>query len=393
MKYFLCLLVSSVLIFSCKKSASSGPAPLPPDPGFANIDRFSDQAGTIFRRSISSSLPVANAPINFNEAPFFSVGLDSSGNTVHFYNFDVYDTTKVFQRGIDTAYLLVFVPSLLDPTNYVIRDIYINNLPGDPQYTDFKFVYVFAIIDPQANALYKSGTYTSVAELKYVTASGDPNINIYSILDASALSPYDAYLNGAVVPPGSTCGATKLDTAWVNGKKAGLFLLNDTILNPVANPNPLTYYFDSAYVAFVNNPTNFGAGQILAPNGSNSFASLFFGGGYYSEGTGQTHNLVRRAQASSTKPYSSIRKTVVYDNSYFDATTNWQKANEIPNTSTVTLNTATGSLYLNMPSYYPEASGLSSPINNLLKGYFEHINVQKWQQAVNALKATKASRK
>src|ERR687892_1876453 len=52
----------------------------------ASIDRFSDAAGNLFRRSQTPSLPAANAPIDFDQEPFITQGLGPAGEAGRYFN-------------------------------------------------------------------------------------------------------------------------------------------------------------------------------------------------------------------------------------------------------------------------------------------------------------------
>ena len=48
----------------------------------ASIDRFSSTAGHLMIRTVVNGLPAANASVNFDIAPFFTMGLDRTGTHV-----------------------------------------------------------------------------------------------------------------------------------------------------------------------------------------------------------------------------------------------------------------------------------------------------------------------
>jgi hypothetical protein len=53
------------------------------------IDRFSDEMGSFFRRSDNPDLPAANEPIDFDQPQFLLRGSGPNGEAVTFYHFDV----------------------------------------------------------------------------------------------------------------------------------------------------------------------------------------------------------------------------------------------------------------------------------------------------------------
>ena len=88
-KILLVLLAYSVIQFSgCQDDDMPGPSPLDPStaPKVA-VDRFSEDAGTLFVRDGSNGLPAANVPIDFDQGPFITQGLSPMGDIVRYYNF------------------------------------------------------------------------------------------------------------------------------------------------------------------------------------------------------------------------------------------------------------------------------------------------------------------
>src|SRR4051812_9099098 len=71
---------------------AGGVSSTPSDPDTAEkvaVDRFSDQAGHLQKRSASPDLPAANAPVDFDQGPFITQGFGPQGEVVQYYNFDV----------------------------------------------------------------------------------------------------------------------------------------------------------------------------------------------------------------------------------------------------------------------------------------------------------------
>jgi hypothetical protein len=56
------------------------------------IDRFSDDAGNLFRRSGNADLPAPGEAIDFDTGPFITQGFGPDGGVVRYYNFDVMST-------------------------------------------------------------------------------------------------------------------------------------------------------------------------------------------------------------------------------------------------------------------------------------------------------------
>ncbi len=81
----LCTLLGA---FSCTKETVL----VGKDPNTAEkvaIDRFSATQGKLMVRDATNGLPAANAPINFDVAPFITKGLSPTGVKIEYYNFDV----------------------------------------------------------------------------------------------------------------------------------------------------------------------------------------------------------------------------------------------------------------------------------------------------------------
>jgi len=80
----------AVMVLACNDDDyGTGPTDDPNNAPKASIDRFSDAAGTLFKRSVTPTLPAANAPIDMDVAPFITQGLGPDGRVVRYYNFDV----------------------------------------------------------------------------------------------------------------------------------------------------------------------------------------------------------------------------------------------------------------------------------------------------------------
>src|SRR5215468_10229617 len=52
------------------------------------VDRFTDQAAMLQRRSAAPTLPGPNQPIDFDQGPFITHGYGPGGEKVTYYNFD-----------------------------------------------------------------------------------------------------------------------------------------------------------------------------------------------------------------------------------------------------------------------------------------------------------------
>jgi hypothetical protein len=124
------------------------------DPDLAevtSIDRFSDQAGTFFRRSENPNLPGPDQPITLDEAPFLISAFAPDGGRVEVYHLDA--------RPTNPANLYIFFRadgSPLDDQLYVF-----DALPGEAGYNDFCAIQRVTVPDG-----YVSNSITSRADLE-----------------------------------------------------------------------------------------------------------------------------------------------------------------------------------------------------------------------------------
>ncbi len=283
---------------------------LPKDPDKAeivSIDRFSDKAGTLMKRSADPTLPDPDEPINFDKAPFITRGLGPGGNEVKYYNFDVQPLTPapiyvLFREGSEKP-----VENQLNILNVI---------PGDPAYSDFW--QVFKVIVPE--------NYTA----NQVTSLQDIQNEGFDIQSTSTI------VNCPVVPEGSTAqlrygdGSAGLDRGWYQGKLAYYFTFEEKALQ--ANESGLVPV-SPIYVTFNINPN---------PDDPSSGPPS----GFVTEpGTSQTHNVV--ATLPSDNNYSPLWQVHVYDNKDFDSVTDLSTAE-----SASILNNNAG--YVNCPVVYKE---------------------------------------
>ena len=94
----------------------------------ASIDRFSDEAGYLFKRSASPSLPEPGQPINMAGAPFITEGFSAIGDFVSYYNFDV-------QSKKPAPIYVFFKVGALAPLAGQLNIVDV--VPGDTDYNDF----------------------------------------------------------------------------------------------------------------------------------------------------------------------------------------------------------------------------------------------------------------
>lgn len=250
----------------------------------ASIDRFSDAAATLMKRSEHSGLPAANAAINYDMAPFITKGLGPSGEMVEYYNFDVQSVDPapiyvLFKEGASTP-----VPNQLN-----IIDV----IPGDNGYNDFWEVQKVTVPSD-----YVANTVTSKQEIM------DKG---YPVEETKTL------VNCPVVPEGSTAskggGSNGLTRGWYKDKIVFYFSFEEKALTTTSNDKiPLS----PIYVAFNKNPD---------PNDPTSGPAS----GFMTEmGTMQTHNVVKTIPSDSD--YSPFWLVNVYDNADFNMVMDFQSA-------------------------------------------------------------------
>lgn len=283
------LAVAGLLIaFSaCDDDIVSPEEPLDPDTApRVTIDRFSDDAATLFQRSAMPSLPAAGQAIDMDQAPFITQGLGPEGRTVRYYNFDVMTTDPapiyvLFREGENAP-----VSGQLNIVDVV---------PGDDGYNDFWQVVRVTVPDD-----YVANTVTSLAE---ILAEG------YEMAMTTTL------VNCPIVPEGSTAsgggGANGLTRGWYRDQVVFYFNFDEAALTTTdADAVPTS----PIYVTFNVNPDEPGGGP----------ASGFL----TEDGTVQTHNVI--ATLPDDDAYSPLWAVIPYDNSSFDDVEDLQSAEAAP---------------------------------------------------------------
>jgi len=272
-----------------------------------SIDRFSDDAATLMKRSENSELPDANEPINFDQQGFITQSFGPDGQVVRYYDFDV-------QPLAPAPLYVLFKEGSTDPVENQLNIIDV--IPGDAGYNDFWRMFKVTVPDD-----YVANTVTSYQEIinQGYYFESTPNI-----------------INCPVVPKGSTATmrlgneSSALDRGWYKGEVVYYFTftekeleVNDVGLVPIS---PI-------YVTFNINPDD--------NNPDSGPAS-----GFVTEtGSVQTHNVIETVP--SDEDYSPLWSVNVYDNTNFDNVTNLtsaQAANIL----------AEGVMYVNCPVVYIE---------------------------------------
>lgn len=290
-KLALFALILVTLISACKDEDDDQSQNMPKDPDTAekvSVDRFSDEAGTLFVRDGTNGLPGANAPIDFDVAPFITHGLSPDGNVATYYNFDV--------MSQEPAPIYVFFRQTSREMVEGQLNV-IDVIPGDAGYNDFWHVH--QVLVPEE---YVANTVTSFQEI--VDAGFD-------------LSPTGALVNCPVVPEGSTADlryteseSTGLTRGWYRSKVAYYFNFSEKAL--FVDMNDPEVPLSIIMVAFNINPGEPGGGP---PSG------------FMTEpGTSQTHNVLETVPEDAL--YSPLWSVTVYDNADFDMVSDWASAQQ-----------------------------------------------------------------
>jgi len=271
-------------------SDGSSPAAEARDPATAAkaaVDRFSDSAGHLQKRSDSPSLPQPDQPVNFDQGPFLTDGLGPAGQKVRYYNFDVQPTQAA------PIYLL-FKTGSSTPVSGQLNIVDV--IPGDAGYNDFWRVHKVTV-----PADYVANSVTSYAE---IAAAG------YGI------EPTNMLVNCPVVPEGSTATLRlggedpALQTGWYRGKTVRYFSFTEKALTTDSGAVPLSPIF----VSFNVNPGAAGGGPAS---------------GFKTEaGSVQTHNVT--GTIPSDPAYSPLWLVNVYDNAAFASVANLTTALAAP---------------------------------------------------------------
>lgn len=269
------LALMAVALAACEDT--NAPQPRDPDTApRASIDRFSAAAGNLFVRTVGNGLPAANAPIDFDQAPFITQGLGPGGGLVSYYNFDV-------QPVAPAPIFVLFRQGEADPVSAQLNIIDV--IPGDAGYNDF-----WQVVRVAVPADYVANTVTSLA----------------GILSAGYTREATTMLvNCPVVPEGSVAtqrlggGSAALIRGWYKNQVVFYFSFEERALSTnIDDEVPVS----PIYVAFNINPGQPGGGP---PSG------------FLTEtGTSQTHNVVATLPADAA--YSPLWSVNIYDNAEFD---------------------------------------------------------------------------
>jgi len=250
----------------------------PGDPASAPralVDRFSDDAAMLFRRSGNPGLPDASQPIDFDEAPFITQGFGPGGEVVRYYNFDV--------QSNESAPIWVLFYENGEPVPGQKNIVAV--VPGDTGYNDFWRVIRVTVPDG-----YITNSATSIGDL--IDAGYD--------MEETAI-----LVNCPIVPEGSTAEERFADEdpglvqGWYEGEIIQYFNFSEASLAPTAEEQVPA---SPIYVTFNINPDEDGGGP---PSGFMT-----------EDGTDQTHNVLGTAPGDDG--YSPLWEVIPYDNGFFD---------------------------------------------------------------------------
>jgi hypothetical protein len=244
------------------------------------VDRFSANFGHLMVRTASNGLPAANAPVNFDVAPFITKGYGPTGALSEYYNFDVQPTQP------DDIYVFFKNGATAPVTG---QNNVLPTIPGDAGYNDFWVVNKVIVPDN-----YVPNKLTSEGE---IIASG------YAIQKTTMI------VNCPVVPFGSTAskklggGAQALTIGWYKGKAVAYFSFEEKALTASASGMVPT---SPIYVMFNNNATGPASGFKTET------------------GNDQTHNVLATSPSMAT--YSPLWSVQMLDNAAFSSVTNLNTA-------------------------------------------------------------------
>lgn len=301
------LVFSIFLIVGCEEDEMKKTPKDPDTASIVSVDRFSDAAAVLMKRSENTSLPEANEPVNFDLGDFITQSFGPDGQIVKYYNFDV---QPLFPAPLYILYKEGSTEPIADQLHII------NVIPGDDGYSDFWLVYKVTVpVD------YESNTCTSFQDI---------------ISEGYSFQATTTLVNCPVVPHGSIASlrledeSNALDRGWYKDEIVYYFTFMEkeleTISGGIVPISPI-------YVTFNINPDDM--------NPESGLPSGFV----MEPGTLQTHNVI--ATIPSDTDYSPLWSVSVYDNADFDNVSNLASV-EVSNIL------AEGVMYVNCPVVYIE---------------------------------------
>lgn len=290
--HHLALAVSVALAATGCADDGAASGPLDPDtaPRVA-VDRFSDAAGTLLRRSLDPRLPGPDQPIDLDGAPFLVRGLGPGGEAIAYYDLDVRPRALVPVYRLIRAGETAAVADQLNIFDYV---------PGDHGYNDF-----WRVIDVEVPVDYVANTATNSA---YLAARAFP------------LTPTTIIVNCPMVPVGSVAtrrlgvAGPALRRGWYHDQVVTYFTFEEAPLAALPDGTPTS----PLYVTYAVDPGQPGGGP---PSGFRT-----------EPGGAITHNVA--ADLPGEPGYSALRALRVYGNAAFDAVHDRASAEAAPRLAT-----------------------------------------------------------
>ncbi|MGH7468290.1 MAG: hypothetical protein ACRENP_09915 [Longimicrobiales bacterium] len=263
-----------VVIAACDDDGSGPGRPIDPATApRASIDRFSDAAGMLYRRSATASLPGANRAINFDQAPFITQGLGPNGQPVRYYNFDV-------MTNAPAPIYVLFREGETQPVAGQLNIVDV--IPGEAGYNDF-----WQVTRVSVPRNYVANTVTSRAQI---------------MAQRYRMETTTTLVNCPIVPEGSTAreggGAAGATQGWYKGQVVFYFNFGEAPLAATTGGRVPT---SPIFVTFNINPDR--------PNGGPP-------SGFRTQGAStQTHNVI--ATLPGQPGYSPLWEVFAYDNAAF----------------------------------------------------------------------------
>lgn len=237
------------------------------------MDRFSDDAGTVMRRSANADLPAPNEPIDF-DSDFLQHALGPGGDDVSYYAFDVNSLQSA------PVYSVVYAsdPSVRVEGQSPIFD----QIPGDPGYNDFwQAIQVLVPDDYEVNSL---------KSLDDIESSG------YELVRTGTI------INCPIVPFGSKAELANRDSVgWYKGKHVQYFSFEVQQVSVVTD-GPLDVPYAVVRVIFEDNDPS--KGMKLDSS------------------TGKTHNVFDTIPGDDL--YRALWRHDFVDAGEFDSVHNWE---------------------------------------------------------------------
>ena len=221
--------LATIAITSCadpEPAVEPFPGHTDPDTGieFVAVDRFSDEAGTVMRRSENSDLPAPNEPLDY-DSDFLQHALAPNGDDVSYYVFDVNSLQSA------PVYSVVYAS---DPSKRVEGQASIfDSIPGDVGYNDFWQAIQVLVPDD-----YEVDSLRSLADIE---SSG------YELVRTGTI------INCPIVPFGSKAELANRDSVgWYKGQHVQYFSF-DVQRVSVVTDGPLDVPYAIVRVIFEDN--------------------------------------------------------------------------------------------------------------------------------------------